>query len=88
MALHFPDSRDRTLPSLWAFAEARRKPCVDALLMARIMDVLTVTLGHQEKSSARITETKDWNPHKDMKTVRLCTEDIEIVLTIPDFNFI
>ncbi len=56
--------------------------------MARIMDVLTVTLGHQEKSSARITETKDWNPHKDMKTVRLCTEDIEIVLTIPDFNFI
>ncbi len=65
-----PESRKRTLGRLSNFSEPRRKPCVDALLMLKIMDVLTVALGHEERHIYAL-DTGKWTIHQDLKTVRL-----------------
>ncbi len=65
----FPESRERTLGSLSKISEPRRKPCVDALLMLKIMDVLTVALGHEERHIYAL-DTSKWTIHHDLQTVR------------------
>ncbi|PBK98512.1 hypothetical protein ARMGADRAFT_1026502 [Armillaria gallica] len=65
--LMFPESRTRTLGRLAHYSEARRKPCVDALLMLKIMDALTVTLGQEERTTYDLDTTKG-TIHKDLQT--------------------
>ncbi|KAK0431482.1 hypothetical protein EV421DRAFT_1743083 [Armillaria borealis] len=65
---HSPKSRSHALASLRRFADARRKPCVDTLLMVRIMDMMSVMLGYQEGSTFKnsldmITRKRTRNGH-------------------------
>ncbi|PBK98509.1 hypothetical protein ARMGADRAFT_1026499 [Armillaria gallica] len=65
--MHYPDSRHLTITSLGNISDSRRKPCVDALLMLKIMDALTVALGVDEGTMS--VQQAKWNPHKDLRTM-------------------